>query len=1101
MRRLLPFFAAILSFAACEDPMQGDDNDGPQVDLTPIEIKLDVNSVVFSDEEGSKTVSFTSTADWTAEVINSRADTWCTVKPQRGVAGDAAITINTTVNETPDDRYASIVIKAGAISKTITVSQKQRNALTATTSKFEVGPDGGEVSVEVKSNIEFEYEIEEAGKEWVKYVGTRAMKTYTLVFRVEENDDVKKREARIKIRSGQLEENITIYQAGAVPSIVLSQDEYVVSSEFETISVDVSSNVDVKVEIPADIDWITNNVTRATSTNTYRFDISANEEYDPRSAELKFTNKENNLSEVVKVVQAQKDAIVLAKSEYEFSADGGNLDFEVQTNIDISVTVSDNAADWIHQVETRGLEAKSLYFNVMPCSSLESREGVITLSGDNVMQTVTIRQSGMKDILEKERKALIAFYNATGGDNWLHNDNWCSDKPVGQWYGILTDETGFVIHMVLFDNNLTGSIPESIADLKRLGNLNLDMNKLGGELPESICDLTELMQLTAVNNNFTGTIPESIGNLVNLQYLYLNSNQLSGELPASIGNLTNLTHLMLGYNNLTGSLPESINEMVSLTDVFIPSNYFTGNVPERFMELDKWQTNWHEILDQLGEGFSKEGLVIPAPKFREPTLDGKYLDYSIYAENEYTILYHYYDWCNWSYSFTPELVELYKGYKNKGLEVIAFSVEGTIESHKKFSESLHTEWPYIMLSENKDIFNAHVWISPGVSVVDKTGHIVFNNYTDDYNDLRAFLLENLGTPDQTGPSEGPTFYESTDYSKDGEVKQLQRATKGKGIDVVLMGDAYTDRLIADGTYDAAMQSVMAKLFTEEPYESFRDYFNVYSVTAVSKNETYSSFTETAIRGYFGLNQSEVGGDDSMAFTYALKAIDDERLDQALVIVIMNSEVYAGTCYMYVPSVEGDWSNGVSVSYFPVGSDEVLLERLIHHEACGHGFAKLADEYSEGHIGAFPEEDISLMQSEQKDLGWWKNVDFTSDLSQIRWSYFINDPRYADEGLGAFEGGLTYLTGVWRPTSDSIMRYNWGGFNAPSREAIYYRIHKLAYGADWEYSYEDFVEWDARNRKPATRGVQIPYRPEVQDDFGPTHSPVVVPHTWRDEMNR
>ncbi|MBR0305682.1 MAG: hypothetical protein IIX07_02585, partial [Lachnospiraceae bacterium] len=84
-------------------------------------------------------------------------------------------------------------------------------------------------------------------------------------------------------------------------------------------------------------------------------------------------------------------------------------------------------------------------------------------------------------------------------------------------------------------------------------------------------------------------------------------------------------------------------------------------------------------------------------------------------------------------------------------------------------------------------------------------------------------------------------------------------------------------------------------------------------------------------------------------------------------------------------------------------------------------------------------------------------------SKVRWNYFLEDERYANEGLGVYEGGLTYWTGVWRPTENSIMRYNVGGFNAPSREAIYYRINKLAYGKDWEYDYEDFVEYDAINR--------------------------------------
>lgn len=71
-------------------------------------------------------------------------------------------------------------------------------------------------------------------------------------------------------------------------------------------------------------------------------------------------------------------------------------------------------------------------------------------------------------------------------------------------------------------------------------------------------------------------------------------------------------------------------------------------------------------------------------------------------------------------------------------------------------------------------------------------------------------------------------------------------------------------------------------------------------------------------------------------------------------------------------------------------------------------------------------------------------------------------------------------------------------NHSSREAIYYRIHKLAYGADWEYDYEEFIKWDEKNRnKEQTRG--IPYRLDIPEDFQPTHPPVVIDKTWREVM--
>ena len=337
-------------------------------------------------------------------------------------------------------------------------------------------------------------------------------------------------------------------------------------------------------------------------------------------------------------------------------------------------------------------------------------------------------------------------------------------------------------------------------------------------------------------------------------------------------------------------------------------------------------------------------------------------------------------------------------------------------------------------------------------------------------------------------------YISSDYSKDGVVTTLQTATKGEGIDIVLMGDAYSDRQIADGSYKADMENLYNNLFTEEPYKSFKDHFNVYYVNVVSATEGYE-YGNTALDGYFG-DGTLVGGNDNAVFNYALKAISEEEMDEALIVVAMNSDNYAGTCYMYNPDNSAGYGNGVSVSYFPRGGNAETFAQLLHHEACGHGFAKLADEYAYEYNGTIPEGEALDYMNKQKNWGWWKNVDFTSDLSQVRWKHFLNDSRYQYDGLGAYEGGLTYWTGVWRPTENSIMRHNTGGFNAPSREAIYYRIHKLAYGDSWEYDYEEFAEWDAKNRN-ASAEAAARSKARKPANYKPTHPPVIINKSWRD----
>ncbi len=340
--------------------------------------------------------------------------------------------------------------------------------------------------------------------------------------------------------------------------------------------------------------------------------------------------------------------------------------------------------------------------------------------------------------------------------------------------------------------------------------------------------------------------------------------------------------------------------------------------------------------------------------------------------------------------------------------------------------------------------------------------------------LEEYEYTDLPRPEGTEPSEpapepepepetDPDGYVSKDYSRDGKVTVLQKAGKGSGADLVLIGDAYSDRLVSDGTYSDDMRRAYDAFFSEEPFKSCRDYFNVYQVTAVSRHEVYSTTSSTALETWFG-DGTRVGGNDDTVFSYAEKAVPTDRMDDVLVIVVMNKGLYAGTTYLYPPK-KGDYGNGRTIAYFGAVRDDATFASIVLHEAGGHGFAKLGDEYFDS--GRIPQEEIDLVNA-RAEYGWYKNIDFTSDLSDIKWSSFIADERYASEGLGAFEGGLSYSTGLWHPTENSIMRNIRNGFNAPSREAVWYRIHKLAYGDEWEYDYEEFVKYDEINRKTATK---------------------------------
>lgn len=526
------------------------------------------------------TVSFKTDKPWTASLVNERPQQWCSISPESGEAGTSYITVTTTENLDSEDRSALIVLKTGGEKyQSVMVTQKQRDALTVTESVFELSEESSEFTVEVKANVNYSFSISQNAQDWLHIVETKALQTSHLVFQADQNDDLDPREGEIVITDGNLTETIRVYQQGSDPRIILGTDDYIIGSDGDEFIVQVSSNVDVTMSIEqgTGASWLRETATKAMSSHTYYFTVDANSTYDNRSAQIVFKNNANHLEQRVNVTQLQKNAIVLAHKEYEFGMDGGTLDLTVQTNVDFDVTIS---ANWITQASTKGLESRQLFFNIASYSQQEDRQATIKLSGGGIEQVITVKQGGYGDIVAKQRAALIELYNATGGDNWTYNTNWCSSKPLSQWYGLYTNSWGIVYRIELIDNNLNGAIPESIGTMVDLSGIWLHSNNLYGSIPSSFGNLTNLSQLSLYNNALTGSIPESLGNIKSLGLIDLGSNKLSGSIPSSLFTIDDLYNLNLSNNKLSGEIPANIGSAKSLMHLQLSDNELTGNIPD-----------------------------------------------------------------------------------------------------------------------------------------------------------------------------------------------------------------------------------------------------------------------------------------------------------------------------------------------------------------------------------------------------------------------------------------------------------------------------------------------------------------------------------------
>jgi hypothetical protein len=181
-------------------------------------------------------------------------------------------------------------------------------------------------------------------------------------------------------------------------------------------------------------------------------------------------------------------------------------------------------------------------------------------------------------VRDRERRALIEFYEALGGPDWIERDFWGSDRPVGEWHGVTTDADGYVTVLTIYDNNLIGPMSAAICRLERLHTLHLSFNKISGAMPDKLGDCRALKNFWVKGNKITGQLPAGVAVLPELEYLDLHANDMSGPLP-TVWNTPKLKIVRAEDNRISGELPGQLLRQPLLEEFFIHNNELAGSIP------------------------------------------------------------------------------------------------------------------------------------------------------------------------------------------------------------------------------------------------------------------------------------------------------------------------------------------------------------------------------------------------------------------------------------------------------------------------------------------------------------------------------------------
>ena len=298
--------------------------------------------------------------------------------------------------------------------------------------------------------------------------------------------------------------------------------------------------------------------------------------------------------------------------------------------------------------------------------------------------------------------------------------------------------------------------------------------------------------------------------------------------------------------------------------------------------------------------------------------------------------------------------------------------------------------------------------------------------------------------------------EQYDYEYgDGDLITLQEAGTGNGVNIVLLADCFDAKDISEGKYLQAIQDAYGYFFNIEPYLTYKDYFNVYGVFGMSADSgmgTVNTIREARFGSQYTLNAG-VSPDFATTFAAACVAPINDNVSRTLIVMVENSPDYSGLTYM--------WGDGSAVAVVPMSTDPAPydFQGLVHHEAGGHGFGKLADEYI--YHNAFVQSCICgccghVMEiNAMKSCGFYENISLSGNMQEVPWSHLIFDPQYSNT-VDVYEGAFYHSRGVFRSEPTSCMHNNIPYYNAISREAMVKRI--MDYAGE-SYSFESFKAMD------------------------------------------
>ena len=401
------------------EPIEGNGNCSITLTATASDVYDDRNTVI-TVKAGDKTETFTVTqkyaeallvtknkfdipqegGDFTIEIqsnisyeiqIDSDSQSWISEAPQSKALTTYTHTFSVESNPNTTKRDGSIeIIGSNGKTETVNIYQAQKDELVLSKSEETVPAKGGEVRVQLRSNVDYEVIMPE-NTDWVEQI--QSDKADELIFNVKPNDKTEDRKAEITVKdkNSDLSQTFTIKQI--VGSIILEDSYFEVDAKGGSIEVNLSTDIDFEVIIPENIDWVTRIETKSLEKRTFNLNVLPNSQTEEREAEIIVKDVNSDVAQTLTIKQ-KVGQIIAEQTEFEVQFKGETITIPYSSDIECNVIIPESAQSWISVVETKSIESYSVQLSIAMNEAKNERTATVSIQDINspISQGIKITQ-------------------------------------------------------------------------------------------------------------------------------------------------------------------------------------------------------------------------------------------------------------------------------------------------------------------------------------------------------------------------------------------------------------------------------------------------------------------------------------------------------------------------------------------------------------------------------------------------------------------------------------------------------------------------------------------------------------------------------------